>query len=214
MISHRFAPITAALLTLALVPTVIHSYRGLTIEDGLSVTSIPEVLAGAPSKPTDRKSRWAETHLASTDWIERTYRVEGKDVRLFAARSYDPKRLYHHPELAVLRGTETVPAGRSVLPGRPDVPVHLLQTSRDGRRGRAAYALLYDGEYVENPLIFQVRTGVELLVGGRKAMTLIMASDLAGLEGELDTSPAVRVLAAAIDAFEAAARGRAVNRSE
>ena len=52
MISHRFAPLTAALLGLALVPTVIHSYRGLTIDDGLTVRSIPEVLAGMPSRPT------------------------------------------------------------------------------------------------------------------------------------------------------------------
>jgi hypothetical protein len=65
---------------------------------------------------------------------------------------------------------------------------------------------LYDGRYVENPLLFQVRTGVELLFGGRKAMTLIMASDLAGSPNELDKAPAVTVLTAAMEAFEAAAR--------
>lgn len=206
MISHRFAPVTAVLLAIALIPTVIHSYRGMTIDDGVRVSAIPEVLAGAPSKPTDRKARWVESNLASTDWIERTYRVGGDDVRLFAARSYDAKRLYHHPELAVLRGTDTVPSGRGVLPGRPDVPIHLLRTSRGSQRGVAGYTLYYDGEYVETPLLFQVRTAGELLFSGRKAMTLILASDLDGSIEELDKAPSVTVLKAAVEAFEASRR--------
>jgi hypothetical protein len=210
VITSRFAPVTAALLALALVPTVIHSYRGLTIEDGLRTAAIPEVLDGAASRPTTRKAAWVESNLAATDWIERTYRVGGDDVRLFAARSYDAKRLYHHPELAVLRGTETVPAGRGILPGRPDVPIQLIQVSRKGRQGIAVYALRYNGRYVENPLLFQVRTAGELLLSGRRAMTLIMASDLSGSMEALEKAPSVQLLRSALEAFEAsdAARNR------
>lgn len=209
MISHRFAPVTVALLAFALVPTVIHSYRGLTVDDGLRVAAIPDVLAGAPSKPTDRRAQWVEARFEATDWFERTYRVGTDAVRVFAARSYDPKRLYHHPELAILRGFETVAGGVGRLPDRPDVPVHLLAISRDGRRGLAAYVLLYDGRYVEHPLLFQIRTGADLLFSGRKAMTLIMASDLRGSAASPEKAPSLSVLGAAIDAFEAAARARA-----
>lgn len=201
MISHRFAPITAALLGLALVPTVIHSYRGITIDDGLRVSAIPEVLAGAPSKATDRRARWVESNLAATDWIERNYRLGAENVRLFAARSYDPKRLYHHPELAVLRGTQTASAGRTVLPGRAEVPVHLLRTSRGSLVGFAAYVLHYDGEYVANPLRFQVRTAGELLFSGRRAMTLILASDLSGAD-TAEGAPDMELLRMAVEAFE------------
>lgn len=207
MISHRFAPITVALLALALIPTVIHSYRGLTVDDGLRVSATPEVLAGMPSRPTDRKARWVEANLASTDWFERTYRVGTEDVRLFAARSYDAKRLYHHPELALLRGMELEPAGRARLPGRPDVPIHVLSTSRGGRKGLAVYTLLHEGRYVENPVLFQIKTSAELLFSGRRPMTLFMASDLAGSTRLIDKAPAVAVLTAAIQAFEKAVPG-------
>jgi len=206
VISHRFAPITVALLALALIPTVIHSYRGLTIDDGLRVSAIPEVLAGARSAPTDRRARWVESNLAATDWIERNYRVGDDNIRLFAAQSFDPKRLYHHPELAVLRGYEAVPSGRAVLPGREDVPVHLLRMRRGRDQGVGAYALHYDGTYVEKPLLFQIRTAGDLLFSGRKAMTLILTADLSGSVDSPETAPSVKLLKAAVEAFEASRR--------
>ena len=207
MISHRFAPAVVVVTALALIPTVIHSYRGLTIDDGFTVGSIPEVLAGMPSHPTGRKARWVEANLASTDWFERTYRVGTEEVRLFAARSYDPKKLYHHPELAVLRGLEPESAGRAWLPGRPNVPIRVLTTSGRGRKGIAVYALAYEGEYIQNPVLFQVRMSAGLLFSGRKPLTLFMASDLKGSPRQLDRAPSVALLSAAIQAFEAGARG-------
>ena len=206
MISGRFAPITAVLLSLALVPTVIHSYRGLTIDDGVTVGAIPEVLAGMPSKPTGRKTPWVEANFASADWFERTYRVGTEQVRLFAARSYDAKRLYHHPELAVLRGLAPAPAGRAILPGRPDVAIHVLTTSRANQSGIAVYALRYENQYVQNPILFQLRIAAELLLSGRRPTTLLMASDLTGSLERLDQAPSVILLGAAIRAFETAAQ--------
>jgi hypothetical protein len=142
-------------------------------------------------------------NLDSEDWIERTYTAGGQDVRLFVGRSYDAKRLYHHPELALLRGTETEPAGVTRLEGRPELPLHVIKTSHEGRRGVAVYALLYQRRFVENPVLFQLRTSAELLVSGRRPMTLFMASDLAGKADRLDAAPATRVLLAAVDAFTA-----------
>ena len=209
MISPRFGPAVLLIAVFALIPTVIHSYRGLTIDDGLTVRSIPETLAGMPSTPTARKDRWVESNLSSRDWFERTYRVGRSDVRLFAARSFDAKKLYHHPELAVLRGLEPESSGKTVLPGRPDIPIEVLTTSDRGRRGIAVYALSYRGDYIDNPILFQLKMSRGLVFRGRRAMTLFMASDLAGSPRQLDKAPAVTVLRAALEAFESAAAGQA-----
>jgi hypothetical protein len=209
MISSRHAPWVAVLLAVALVPTAIHSYWGATAADALKASAIPAMLDGMPSVPTERRAAWVKNTLGSEDWIERTYRVDGAEVLVFVGRSYDAKRLYHHPELALLRGTETGPAGVARAPARPDVPLHLLTTKRDGAQGLAAYALLYDGRFVEDPIAFQLRTSAELLVGGRKPMTLFLASDLRGDVTQPEKAPATRVLLGAIRAFETQATAAA-----
>ena len=205
MISARYAGFVAALVAIALIPTTIHTYLGTVVADGLTVAAIPDVLDSMPSRPTERRPAWVRNNLDSTDWLERVYTVGGKEVTLFASRSYDAKRLYHHPELAVLRGTETTPAGVIRLETRPNLPVHLLKTEKDGRRGLAMYVLEYDGRFIENPVAFQLRTAAELLVTGRKAMTLILASDLAGEPKNPDQAPAAALLLAAVSRFEAQA---------
>jgi hypothetical protein len=206
MISARYAVHTIVLLGLALVPTTIHTYRGVIGTDGLTTRAIPAVLAGMESTATARKAAWVKNTLDSDDWVERVYRVGPEDVVLFAGRSYDAKRLYHHPELALLRGVETSPNGVARAADRPDVPLHVLRTAKDNRRGIAVYALLYDRRFVESPVLFQLRTSAELLVTGRKPMTLFMARDLAGNPAKIDAAPATRVLLAAIASFESQSR--------
>jgi hypothetical protein len=202
MISPRYAAPVAALLALALVPTVIHSYRGAAVVDGLRAEAIPARLGDMGSSPINRRPGWVKDNFDTDDWIERTYKVDQRDVRLFVGRSYDAKRLYHHPELALLRGTQTTPGPVAYATARPDVPLHTIETSRDGRTGVAVYALLYDGSYINNPILFQLKTSAALLVSGRRPLTLFMASDLSGDPDRLDEAPATRVLLAAIEAFE------------
>lgn len=202
MISARYAAATAVLLAMALVPTVLHTYRGAVAPDGLTTAAIDPVLQGMPSTATARKAAWVKNTLESDDWIERIYRVDGQEATLFVGRSYDAKRLYHHPELALLRGIETEPAGVARTTARPNVPLHLLRTARDGREGIGAYALLYDGRFIENPIAFQLRTSAALLVSAPRPMTLFLASDLSGDLSTLDDAPATRLLLAAIRSFE------------
>jgi hypothetical protein len=209
MISARYATLVAVLVALALVPTTIHSYVGARATDALTTHAIPAVLAGANSQPTNRRPGWVRDALQSDDWIERTYDAGGEPVVLFAGRSYDAKRLYHHPELALLRGTETVPAGVRRASARPDVPLHLIKTSRDGRRGLAVYALMYNGKYVDDPVMFQLRTSAALLVSPPKPMTLFLASALSGAPSHLDDAPATTVILAAIASFESQRTGTA-----
>lgn len=204
MISSRFAPATTLLLALSLGPTVIHNYRELKIDDGRTVNAIPEELNGLPSRATNRRAGWGHENLASEDWFERVHKTTTGDVRLFAARSYDPKKLYHHPELAILRGIETSPAPMSHLPGRPDVPMHVLGALHSsGRKGVAVYVLHYDNEFVAEPISFQLRTAAKLLFGGRRPMTLLLATDPSGSVDAPQDSQSAAILSAAVAAFEA-----------
>ena len=206
MISTRYAVPTIVLIALALVPTTIHSYLGIRKTDALTTHAIAPVLVGASSQPTARRPDWVAETFDSVDWIERTYRAEGEPVLLFAGRSYDPKRLYHHPELGLLRGTTTVPAGTARAQARPDVPLHLVSTAGDGRHGLAVYALLYDGRFIDDPVMFQLRTSAELVVSAPKPMTLFLASALSGDVADVDNAPATRILLAAIHSFETQSR--------
>lgn len=202
MLSPKYAPPVVALLMLALVPTVIHSYRGVRRDDGWRAASMPATLAQLSSTPTERRPAWVQNTFDTTDWIERTYMVDGIETTLFVARSYDPKRLYHHPELALLRGHETTPAGVVDSTRRPGLPLHVIETERGGKRGVAVYALHYDDGYIGDPLRFQIRTAVELLVSGRRPMTLFMTHALAGRAGAVDDSPAGRLLLQAVEEFD------------
>jgi hypothetical protein len=202
MISSRYAISAAVLLALALVPTVVHSYRQTRLDDSLRAAGIAVHLDGMPSSPTERRNEWVSRNFATGDWIERIYKTGPADVSLFVARSYDAKRLYHHPELALLRGIQTTPAGVVRASARPDIPLHVLETEKSGRRGIAVYALLYNGRFLDNPLLFQLRTSLELLVSGRKPLTLFMASALQGSRQRIDSAPATRVLLEAVRDFE------------
>jgi hypothetical protein len=201
-ISSKYAAAVAVLLALALVPTVIHSYGDARSDDGLRAAAITPVLAGMTSSPTDRRAGWGESHFDTNDWIERTYDVNGVPGTLFVARSYDAKLLYHHPELAVLRGFETTPAGIASSRERQDVPLHVIGIERNGQKGVAVYALRYERSFIEDPVMFQLRTAVELLVSRRKPLTLFMASALSGSVEKAGETPAAQLLLAAIADFE------------
>ena len=101
MLSTRYAPAICAVLLLALVPTIIHSYAGMVVPDTLSTRSIPEQLGEYGSTPTKRSAEWGERRFGSFDWFERQYTSPRDTVVLTVVRSYDLKALYHHPELAV-----------------------------------------------------------------------------------------------------------------
>jgi hypothetical protein len=172
MMSARYAGWLLVLLLLALVPTVIHSYAEVTVEDGKSAAQIPATLAGYASQPGPRNAGWGRRRFDTDDWIAREYVSGTTRVILTAVRAYDLKALYHHPELAVAYDTPFFEYHVRSFPGHPSVPVHVL---RDGTRALGLYVLLYDGEYVSDPVWFQLRTSARLLVSGRRPMTLLFA---------------------------------------
>ena len=202
MISTRYAPAVIALLTAALIPTVIHSYVDRPYDDGLSTGAIPAVLSGEIGAPSGRDAQWGQRRLDAYDWFERRYGGP-IDARLFVGRSYDAKQLYHHPEIEIAYGNSFGRGRIERFAARPEIPVHVLDGVDANARGVAMYVLSYDGLFVENPVTFQLRTSLELLFSRRKPMTIFFvrqqrqAND-ASLEGSLGG----RLLVEAIDAFQ------------
>jgi hypothetical protein len=159
-------------------------------------------LAGENGESTKRRANWGDDRFGSADWIERRY-AGAPEVKLVVARSFDPKRLYHHPELAVDYGERYDKAMTIRLPQRRDIPVHLLRGSGENGRHFAVYALHYDEGYVENPITFQLRTSLRSLFDRRHAMTLFFAGQDLPSGGAVESSRAASLLLAAIAAFEA-----------
>ena len=206
MLSSRYAPAVCVALLVALVPTAIHSYVGLIVDDGHDTASIPRTLSSYTSAPSTRAAGWGKSQFESDDWFEREYRSAGDTVVMTVVRSYDVKTLYHHPELAV--SYHSVKFDRSTVllapHGNAEVPVHVLTKDNGGAVG--LYVLHYDGRFIADPIRFQLRTAGELLFTGRKPMTLFFVRDDVVPDGVAPLQlPAARLLFEAIDRFVAPA---------
>ncbi|MDO8938525.1 MAG: hypothetical protein Q7U98_05155 [Methylicorpusculum sp.] len=176
MIAPRYSLPVIGLLLVALIPTVIHNYLGLQAKDDAPVESIPTTLDNFVSKPSSRLAIWGKETFNCHDWMERMYTDEtGQVIRLFVGKSFDHKRLYHHPELALSYGNNMVREGVQWLEGDQKIPVNVLRNNNNP--GLAAYVLWYDGQFIENPIKHQIKDTLELLVSPKKPMTLFYVSD-------------------------------------
>ncbi len=205
-LSPRYASATLVLLVLALVPTVLTTYvRGAIVETPSLAETLPETLDGRTSAPTTRRATTIKREFDSDDWVEREYAGIGEPaVKLLLVRSYDMKRLYHHPELAVSEAdygpSKVVSAASEAGP----IDVHVLPPT-EGRSGLAAYALLYRGRTVASPLLFQFAVAPDLLLLGRRPMTLVFAEQRSGASGGSEAfqqSRAVQSVVAAVLALK------------
>lgn len=206
MISSRYAIPVIILLALALVPTTIHSYIDAKVNDGKSINDVALTLENFTSTPANRNSRWGMDIFGSEDWFERDYRdKQHHKVRLFAARAYDHKRLYHHPELALSYGRSLSDNDILHLPGHPDIPVFILWNNE--RSILVAYVLLYNDEFIADPINHQLSESMRLLVSSRKPMTLFYASQtMAPGDTEFSQSAAASLLSLAIQNFQLASK--------
>jgi hypothetical protein len=201
VISSRFATAVCVLVLVALVPTIIHSYAALVVDDGRRATRVPEVLDSFTSQPTGRNPNWGRRHFETDDWIEREYSSSTGEATLCVVRSYDLKTLYHHPEIEIVEGASLVKNRVETFQARPEVPVFVLETASD-RGPVVLYALLYRDGFVQDPLWFQLRTAGELLFRGRQAMTLFFVREQNVPAGaDLSSRASAAVLFAAIEQF-------------
>lgn len=201
MISSRFAPAVCVLVGLALVPTIIHSYGSVVVDDARRAAAVPAALGAFGSDPTGRNPAWGRRHFESDDWIQRRYSSLDGSAILSVVRSYDLKTLYHHPEIEIVERGGFVKSRTEAFPARPEIPVFVLDTGLE--RGPVVFYVLHYGDgFVSDPIWFQIRTAGELLFRGRRAMTLFLAEDdNVDAEADLSKRPALTLLYAAIDAF-------------
>jgi hypothetical protein len=201
MLSSKYAPAVCLALFIALVPTIIHSYAGLVVKDAQTTASIPPIMSSYSSAATKRTAEWGKKHFDSFDWFEREYSLGGDRAILSVVRSYDLKALYHHPELAIAyRDAKFDRFDVQTAPERPEMPVHVLTNDEGGAVGM--YVLHYDGRFIADPITFQLRTAGELLLTGRKGMTLFFLLNETARDGvEPLKLPAARLLFEAIDRF-------------
>jgi hypothetical protein len=191
MISARYAPGVAVLLALALIPTVRNTYVDAHVKDGRSVAAIPMMIGGELGASTPRGAGWAKDALAADDAIERRY---GPDITLFAARSFDAKRLYHHPELVVAYGRDYSSASVEPASARPEVAIHRLS----GENAWGMYALAYEDRFIADPVRFEMRRVLTSLVQPREPMTLFFVYGAGRPPANAEA-----FLLAAIDSFRA-----------
>lgn len=201
MTSSRYAPAIVLLLFLALIPTVIHSYLGLKTNDGILAENISPQLGSFRSETAKRNKSWGEDVFGSQSWIERIYNKPGYPaVRLFVARSFDHKRLYHHPELALSYGKSLQEKGIVLLQGEKEIPVRLLQESTG--REFVAYALVYGEGFVSSPISHQIRDSIHMLIGAKSPMTLFYVSSKQTNPGQkFEDTAAAKVLRMSIENY-------------
>jgi Protein of unknown function (DUF3485). len=198
VIALRYVPWVILLLAVALVPTVIHQYLGMEEDDGRGTAAVPQELAGFRGRPTERRRAWGEATFGARDWFERIYEGQDGRIRLFVGRSYDQKRIYHHPEIALSRGIDLEP--EKLVELGDGIPVHLMR-EKDGR-GVAAYVLLYDDRFIVDPVANQLRTALWQLFHPRRSITLFYVADRELPAGTpFEGSAAARILREAIDSF-------------
>jgi hypothetical protein len=210
-VSPRFAVPALVAFLLALVPTVVHNYLGLSVDDGVRAAAVAPELPGMLRTPTNRSAAWARLPFSTDDFVEYAFRTPRGEVRLLVVRSYDAKTLYHHPENVAAYGKGLEPVEVTSLADAPDVPVHRLvpdpANPDAGERLEGRYALLYDGEFVGNPYWAQLVRAPQLLTRGRIPMTLLFATGPLVARGE-EVGPTERVLAAAVASVKGQLRER------
>jgi len=201
-LSTRHATGVCVLLALALVPTIIHGYVGVTVTDDRTVAAVGPALSTYPSESTTRSAAWFTEQFAATESFERQYQTDSATVTVTAIRSYDLPALYHHPELVVAYHTHFEHADTRRLATAPDMPIHVLRSSAEEVTGSIGlYVLQYDDRFIDDPIVFQLRTAAELLLTGRKPMTLIFARQEGGNLTSLDGTAAAHLLLDAVRGF-------------
>ena len=197
MISSKYAWPAAGLLLVALVPTLLNVYRAPEpIEPGSLAADIPQALGPfARSVAGRRKREWVKGHFGADDFVSRRY----GDLTLFAARTYDGKKLFHFPELALTYGRAATDR-RSERYG--EFPAHVLEYRDQKGFHLSAYALFYGDRPVEDPISFMLSILPERFLGKREPMTIIYVQGDAGPEEEEAlTADLEKLLAAAGEAY-------------
>ena len=188
-LSNRYLRWIAAALLVALIPVIPHSYLKLKSNDCVSVQELCALCPGRME--SESVGRRLAGQFGEVEWCAGTLPAEGNFPTLdcWILRSYDPKKLYHLPEIGLMRGA---------APGRRltqfltwenrKVPLHRAFYPAGDGDVYVAYMLIYNSKPVDNPYITQILSFPKQLVTGVEPMNLFFVSgrgprgSLAGME--------------------------------
>jgi len=175
---------------------------GVMADDGKTAAGISLNL-GEYTLNSIENTRRIKKIFNTQDCIQRIYTdSDGNQVSLFVARSYDHKRLYHHPEVALSYG-KTIDSLelQLILNANRTIPVHIIKNESISEV-IAVYVLVYDGSFVADPIRQQILNSLNLLVNARKKMTLFYVSETGLQNKPFAESNKLNMLMLAIESFE------------
>jgi hypothetical protein len=199
MTSPRYAWAAAALLALALVPTVANVYvphepprRGALDAD------LPRELPGFGAAQPGRRAEdpdWVAEAFGTEDYVSRRH----GDLELFAARTEHARRLFHGPENALSYGhAAAAERTATVETAAGPLPVRVLEFAPEGESVHTAvYALLCGKEPVARPYHHRLGELPALLLGRRTPWTLVYVTGDAAPDAQDDLARRLQGLLAA-----------------
>ncbi len=192
LLARRWAPHVCVLLSVAMLPVVLHGYVGVESDDCAHATAVAP--PWAPGDSTTGRAAYIDGLMKPSQWREGTLRdSDGTALNYVIARSFDAKHLYYRPEYKLVQKAR--PASHEIVWIEMDdesVPVHrpiYQKRIRNPLIGLAAYVILYDGVPVENPYRTQLLSAPLQIVRGRLPTTLLFVWGYVG-ETELATAEA------------------------
>jgi hypothetical protein len=208
-LSSRYVPHIVVILVLAGIPTLLHSWGRFEVEDCANPAALLVVpQAGARRSEGWANARWLERASPTRQWVEGRIPIEGTALSLetVIVRSYDPKILYHQPELALVRQARSEHANVEWFEHAGErLPIHWPEYDSEPAAVVAAYVLVYRGRPVANPYLAQLLAAPLQVVTGRSPMTLLFVRGAVPVgRRELSESLARKWLASAWDQYRAA----------
>jgi hypothetical protein len=183
VISARYAWAAAAVLLVAAVPTALGvCRRPAELAPGDLEAALGDL---GPFEPGRRAAEAVEEAFGTRDLVTRQYGA----IELFAARSYDGKKLFHFPELALTYG-------RAATATRDVEGARVIEFAQGKETRVAAYALLYGRRPAAQPIRFYLSILPELFLGRREPMTLVYVQADTPRGGEAATESELRALLA------------------
>jgi hypothetical protein len=184
-LSRRYALHAVALLLVPLFPVAIHSYGRYDTDDCANVQALlgPVAIEGAE----DTRGAWMKRVFSAVQWKEASLPPAGSSAQFKTSviRSYDPKKLYHHPESGLIqkaslnsRGTESIEINSE------SIPIQRVYYAAADRATIVAYMLVYGSRPVANPYVAQFTALARQLRRGRMPMTMFFISGTGPLSQE------------------------------
>ncbi len=127
----------------------------------------------------EAQGRRMKNLFGDVQWCAGTLSGSGDSPSLncWIVRSYDAKKLYHLPEIGLVRGAAPSRRATEEIPWENgSVPVHRVYYHESDGDVYVAYILIYNSKPIGNPYIAQILSFPKQLVTGVAPMNLLFVS--------------------------------------